>query len=86
MLLLAVSDIRQVVIKPGCSKVAGNSGQNPGFEFLQKCWNDDPAIAIAIVKLLVKYPQWRIAIVDGLLVKLLRLGGAAGDAGVAGGE
>jgi hypothetical protein len=25
-------------------KVASNSGQNPGFEFLQKCW-DDPAKA-----------------------------------------
>jgi hypothetical protein len=26
-------------------KVAGNSGQNPGFEFLQECWDDDPAKA-----------------------------------------
>ncbi|WP_242054415.1 hypothetical protein [Nostoc sp. FACHB-888] len=26
-------------------KVAGNSGQNPGFDFLQECWNDDPAKA-----------------------------------------
>ncbi|MCF2152061.1 hypothetical protein IQ276_037820 [Desmonostoc muscorum LEGE 12446] len=26
-------------------KVAGNSGENPGFDFLQECWNDDPAKA-----------------------------------------
>ncbi|WP_180277655.1 hypothetical protein [Nostoc sp. 'Peltigera malacea cyanobiont' DB3992] len=26
-------------------KVAANSGQNPGFDFLQECWNDDPAKA-----------------------------------------
>jgi hypothetical protein len=25
-------------------KVAANSGQNPGFQFLQECW-DDPAKA-----------------------------------------
>jgi hypothetical protein len=24
-------------------KVASNSGQNPGFDFLQECWDDDPA-------------------------------------------
>ncbi|MBW4457099.1 MAG: hypothetical protein KME55_33030 [Nostoc indistinguendum CM1-VF10] len=49
-------------------KVAANSGQNPGFEFLQECWNDDPALVIMIKKLLVKYPQWGIAIVEGALV------------------
>nr|WP_322716010.1 hypothetical protein [Nostoc sp. ChiQUE02] len=49
-------------------KVAANSGQNPGFDFLQECWNDDPALQIVIKKLLVKYPQWGIAIVDGVLV------------------
>ncbi|MEH2039409.1 hypothetical protein [Nostoc sp.] len=48
-------------------KVAANSGQNPGFEFLQKCWNDDPALVIVIKKLLTKYPQWKIAVVDGVL-------------------
>ncbi|ODG99612.1 hypothetical protein A4S05_37400 [Nostoc sp. KVJ20] len=48
-------------------KVAGNSGQNPGFDFLQECW-DNPALQIVIKKLLVKYPQWGIAIVDGVLV------------------
>ncbi|MBD2512912.1 hypothetical protein H6G91_38055, partial [Nostoc muscorum FACHB-395] len=46
-------------------KVAANSGQNPGFDFLQEYWNDDPALQIVIKKLLVKYPQWGIAIVDG---------------------
>ncbi|MHC5915340.1 MAG: hypothetical protein ACYTXE_31085 [Nostoc sp.] len=50
-------------------KVAANSGQNPGFDFLQECWNADPALVIMIKKLLVKFPQWGIAIVDGVLVK-----------------
>jgi hypothetical protein len=50
-------------------KIAGNSGQNPGFDFLQEYWNDDPALQIVIKRLLVKFPQWRIAIVDGVLVK-----------------
>ncbi|MBN3906730.1 MAG: hypothetical protein HWQ35_09265 [Nostoc sp. NMS1] len=49
-------------------KVAANSGQNPGFEYLQECWNDDPALQIVIKKLLAKFPQWGIAIVDGVLV------------------
>ncbi|MEA5628159.1 hypothetical protein [Nostoc sp. UHCC 0251] len=47
---------------------AANSGENPGFEFLQGCWNDDPALQIVIKKLLAKCPQWGIAIVDGVLV------------------
>ncbi|MBD2731592.1 hypothetical protein H6G96_36245 [Nostoc sp. FACHB-892] len=50
-------------------KVAGNSGQNPGFDFLQECWNDDPALQIVIKKLLAKFPQWAIACVDGELVE-----------------
>ena len=37
-------------------KVAGNSGQNP-------------ALQIVIKKLLAKFPQWGIAIVDGMLMK-----------------
>ncbi|QHG20301.1 hypothetical protein [Nostoc sp. ATCC 53789] len=49
-------------------KVAGNSGQNPGFELLQECWNDDPALQIVIKKLLAKFPQWGVACVDGVLV------------------
>ncbi|MBD2535998.1 hypothetical protein H6G97_44430 [Nostoc flagelliforme FACHB-838] len=48
-------------------KVAGNSGQNPGFDFLQECW-DDPALVIVIKKLVAKFPQWGVAIVDGVLV------------------
>ncbi|MBN3906736.1 MAG: hypothetical protein HWQ35_09300 [Nostoc sp. NMS1] len=48
---------------------AANSGENPGFSFLQECWSDDPALQIVIKKLLVKFPQWGIAIVDGVLVK-----------------
>ncbi len=49
-------------------KVAANSGQNPRFDFLQECW-DDPALQIVIKKLVAKFPQWGIAIVDGVLVK-----------------
>jgi hypothetical protein len=50
-------------------KVAANSGQNHGFDFLQECSDDDPVLVIVIKKLLVKFPQWGIAIVDGMLVK-----------------
>ncbi|WP_256091397.1 hypothetical protein [Nostoc sp. KVJ20] len=46
-------------------KLAANSVQNPGFEFLQECWNDDPALQIVIKKLLAKFPQWGIVAVDG---------------------
>ena len=49
-------------------KVAENSVENPGFDFLLECW-DDPALQIVIKKLLAKFPQWGIAIVDGELVK-----------------
>ncbi|MHC0068495.1 hypothetical protein ACWATR_37465, partial [Nostoc sp. UIC 10890] len=49
-------------------KMASLGGQNPGFDFLQECWNDDPALQIVIKKLLAKFPQWGIAIVDGKLV------------------
>ncbi|MHC5771746.1 MAG: hypothetical protein ACYTXI_40610 [Nostoc sp.] len=47
---------------------AANSGENPGDEFLQECWSDDPALWMVIKKLLVKFPQWGVAIVDGMLV------------------
>ncbi|MCW5318299.1 hypothetical protein GTQ43_32590 [Nostoc sp. KVJ3] len=50
-------------------KVAGNSGQNPRFDFLLSCWSDDPALQIVIKKLLAKFPQWGIAIVDGELME-----------------
>ncbi|MCC5633829.1 hypothetical protein LC613_41155 [Nostoc sphaeroides CHAB 2801] len=49
-------------------KMASLVAENPGFDFLQQCWNDDPALQILIKKLLAKYPQWGIACVDGVLV------------------
>ena len=49
-------------------KVVANSGQNPGFDFLKECWDDDPALQIVIKKLLAKFLQWEIACVDGVLV------------------
>ncbi|MEH1823041.1 MAG: hypothetical protein V7L31_28850 [Nostoc sp.] len=49
-------------------KAAANSGQNPGFDFLLSCWNDDPALQIVIKKLLAKFHHWGIACVDGVLV------------------
>ncbi|WP_243458658.1 hypothetical protein [Nostoc sp. UIC 10630] len=49
-------------------KLAANSGQNPGFDFLHECWNDDPALQTVVKKLLAKFPQWGIACVDGVLV------------------
>jgi hypothetical protein len=49
-------------------KMAGIVGENPGFEYLQECWNDDPALQIVIKKLLGKFPQWGIVCVDGVLV------------------
>ncbi|WP_340095904.1 hypothetical protein [Nostoc punctiforme] len=50
-------------------KAAENSGQNPGFEYLLECWDDDPALQIVIKKLVAKFPQWGIACVDGVLIK-----------------
>ncbi|ACC85071.1 hypothetical protein [Nostoc punctiforme] len=48
-------------------KMASLVGENPGFDFLQKCWNDDPTLQIVIKKLLAKFPQWGIACVDGII-------------------
>ncbi|QFS52014.1 hypothetical protein [Nostoc sphaeroides] len=48
---------------------AANSGANPGLDFLQECWDNDPALVIMIKKLLVKFPQWGVACVDGVLVR-----------------
>ncbi|MBG1260462.1 hypothetical protein [Nostoc commune] len=48
-------------------KVAANSGQNPGFDFLQECW-DDTALRIVIKKLVAKFPQWGLVAVEGVLV------------------
>ncbi|MHC5930797.1 hypothetical protein [Nostoc sp.] len=50
-------------------KMASLVGENPGFDFLLSCWNDDPALQIVIKKLLAKFPQWGIACVDGVLMK-----------------
>ncbi|NEU78555.1 hypothetical protein [Nostoc sp. UIC 10630] len=50
-------------------KVAANSGENPGFEYLLSCWNDDPTLQIVTKKLLAKFPQWGLVAVEGVLVK-----------------
>ena len=50
-------------------KKASLIGENPGFDFLQECCHDDPALQIVIKKLLAKFPQWGVAIVDGVLMK-----------------
>ncbi|AUB42138.1 Methyl-accepting chemotaxis protein [Nostoc flagelliforme CCNUN1] len=49
-------------------KMASLVGENPGFDFLHQCWNDDPALQIVIKKLLVKFPQWGF-VANGVLVK-----------------
>ncbi|QLE45425.1 hypothetical protein FD723_32660 (plasmid) [Nostoc sp. C052] len=49
-------------------KMASLVGENPGFDFLQQCCHDDPALQIVIKKLLAKFPQWGIAVVDEVLV------------------
>ncbi|MBE8971375.1 hypothetical protein IQ277_35860, partial [Nostocales cyanobacterium LEGE 12452] len=49
-------------------KMASLIGENPGFDFLQQCWNDDPALQIVIKKLLAKFPQWGVAIADRVLI------------------
>ncbi|RCJ15058.1 hypothetical protein A6V25_33180 [Nostoc sp. ATCC 53789] len=50
-------------------KQAANSGENPGFDFLLECWDDDPALQIVIKKLLAKFPQWGLVAVERVLVK-----------------
>ncbi|MHC5771863.1 MAG: hypothetical protein ACYTXI_41360 [Nostoc sp.] len=50
-------------------KMASLVGENPGFDFLQQCCHDDPALQIVIKKSLAKFPQWGIAIVDEVLVE-----------------
>nr|WP_322708713.1 hypothetical protein [Nostoc sp. ChiSLP03a]MDZ8209825.1 hypothetical protein [Nostoc sp. ChiSLP03a] len=49
---------------------AANSGENPGFEYLLECW-DDPALQIVIKKLLAKFPQWGVAVVDGVPLSVI---------------
>nr|WP_322666217.1 hypothetical protein [Dendronalium sp. ChiSLP03b]MDZ8209000.1 hypothetical protein [Dendronalium sp. ChiSLP03b] len=43
--------------------------ENPGVDFLMECWADDPALRIAIKKLVAKCPQWGLVAADGVLVK-----------------
>jgi hypothetical protein len=38
-------------------KMAERLRENPGVEFLMECWADDPALRIAIEKLVAKCPQ-----------------------------
>ncbi|MEH1779734.1 MAG: hypothetical protein V7L26_11575 [Nostoc sp.] len=44
-------------------KVAGNSGENPGFDFLLSCWNDYPAKADCDQE--VAGEVWAVGIGDG---------------------
>ncbi len=50
-------------------KLAEMLRENPGVEFLAECWNDDPALQIVIRKLLMRFPQWGVACVDGVLME-----------------
>ncbi|RCJ26229.1 hypothetical protein A6770_26440 [Nostoc minutum NIES-26] len=50
-------------------KMAEVLKENPGFEFLLSCWDDDPALRILIKKLVVRFPQWGFVAVDGVLIK-----------------
>nr|WP_242053768.1 hypothetical protein [Nostoc sp. FACHB-888] len=49
-------------------RLASMSGDNPGFEYLKECWDDDPILWIFIKKLLGKFPSWCMTCVDGVLV------------------
>ncbi|MDZ7996068.1 MAG: hypothetical protein RM022_013045 [Nostoc sp. EfeVER01] len=49
-------------------KMAHLLAENPGFDFLLSCWEDDPAMRFVIKQLLLKFPQWGIVCVDGELV------------------
>ena len=48
-------------------KIAATLKENPGFEYLQECWGDDPILQIVIKNLLAKFPKWGFTIVDGNL-------------------
>jgi hypothetical protein len=39
-------------------KLAMVSKENPGFEYLKECWDDDPALQIIIKDLLGNFPSW----------------------------
>ncbi|MEH2078577.1 MAG: hypothetical protein V7K89_00735 [Nostoc sp.] len=49
--------------------MAERLGENPGFNFLMECWEDDLALQILIEKLLAKFTQWGLVVTDGVLVK-----------------
>ncbi len=44
-------------------KKAGMFGDSPGFTYLQECW-DDPSLRIMVRRLIVKFPQWKVACMD----------------------
>lgn len=50
-------------------KMAGLLKENPRFDFLMECWQDDPALQIVIKGLVRKCPQWGYVVVDGQLVE-----------------
>ncbi|WP_414755279.1 hypothetical protein [Anabaena sp. CCY 9910] len=50
-------------------KMAGLLKENPGLDFLMKCWNDDPALQIVIKGLVRKCPQWGYVVVDNELME-----------------
>ncbi|MFN6475315.1 hypothetical protein [Nostoc sp. DedQUE07] len=49
-------------------KMSAIIGESPGFDFLLSSWEDDPALHFVIKQLLVKFPQWGIACIDGELI------------------
>jgi hypothetical protein len=50
-------------------KMAERLGENPGYEFLMECWEDDPALQIVIKGLVRKCPHWGYVIVGGELIE-----------------
>jgi hypothetical protein len=51
-------------------KILGILRENPGFNFLQECWQNDPALQIALALCSkAKFPQWEVACVDQRLVE-----------------
>ncbi|MEH2067865.1 MAG: hypothetical protein V7K47_06815 [Nostoc sp.] len=49
-------------------KFAQILGENPGFEYLKECWDDDPLLQIVIKKMLTKFPQWGFVILGEELI------------------
>ncbi|MEH2070038.1 MAG: hypothetical protein V7K47_18065 [Nostoc sp.] len=45
-------------------KLAGMTGDNPGFEFLTQCW-EDVGLWNKVKQLIAQYPEWGIGYVDG---------------------